>query len=46
MIKGAVDYMIFGSMFEETTRPLTEKVDFLVEVFQQGLAKAARKVRA
>ena len=46
MIKGAIDYMIFGSMFEETTQPLTEKVDFLVEVFQKGLAKAARKVRA
>ena len=45
MIRGAVDFMILESMLEESSRPLTEKVDFMVEVFQQGLIKAVKKVK-
>jgi len=43
MIRGAVDFMILESMLEESPRPLTDKVDFMVEVFKQGLIKAVKK---
>jgi len=43
MIRGAVDFMILESMLEESSRPLTEKVDFMLEVFKQGLIKAVKK---
>src|SRR4030067_2594893 len=43
MIRGAAAFMILESMLEESSRPLTEKVDFMVEVFKQGLIKAVKK---
>ncbi|OGC78325.1 MAG: hypothetical protein A2Z27_04070 [candidate division Zixibacteria bacterium RBG_16_50_21] len=38
MLKGAVDSMIFGTMLDGREEPLTDKIDFLVELFRRGLA--------
>ncbi len=46
MIRGAVDFMILESMLEESKIPLTQKVDFMVEVFKQGLSSTVRKLKA
>ena len=46
MIRGAVDFMILESMLEDSPKPLTEKVDFMVEVFKSGLIRAVKRLKA